>query len=163
MIIQDPIAIAILRKIGFHKFNAKSNGESLLIHSYNTFFLVKKLVNHRPNQKFIQGLTIEDVVKVEVAALFHDFGKTYPEFQKQLHGPHKLKDSDIQRIKEIITTEIKAVEKSYLDDIIYIIQNHHTVDIEKATNNLRRLTRIVSICDNIVSSGEISQSVENSE
>jgi len=162
MIIQDPIAIAILRKIGFHKFNAKSNGESLLIHSYNTFFLVKKLVNHRPNQKFIQGLTIEDVIKVEVAALLHDFGKTYTEFQKQLHGPHKLKDSDIQRIKEIITTEIKAVEKSYLDDIIYIIQNHHTVDIEKATNNLRRLTRIVSICDNIVSSGEISQSVINS-
>ncbi len=160
MIIQYPIAI--LRKIGFHKFNAKSNGESLLIHSYNTFFLVQKLVNYRSNQNYIQGLTIEDIIKVEVAALFHDFGKMYPEFQKQLHGPHKLKDSDIPRIKDIITTEIKAVEKSYLDDIIYIIQNHHNVDPEKATNNLRRLTRIVSICDNIVSSGEISQSAINS-
>jgi len=160
MIIQYPIAI--LRKIGFHKFNAKSNGESLLIHSYNTFFLVQKLVNYRLNQNYIQGLTIEDIIKVEVAALFHDFGKTYPEFQKHLHGPHKLKDSDIPRIKEIITTEIKAVEKSYLDDIVYIIQNHHNVDPEKATNNLRRLTRIVSICDNIVSSGEISQSAINS-
>lgn len=160
MIIQDPIAI--LRKVGFHKYNAKSNGESLLIHSYNTFFLVQKLVNHSTTQKYIQGLTIQDITKVEVAALFHDFGKTYPEFQKHLRGPHKLKDSDIPRLKEIIITEIKAVEKSYLDDIIYIIQNHHSVDLDKATNNLGRLTRIVSVCDNVVSSGEISQSVINS-
>jgi hypothetical protein len=160
MIIQDPIAI--LRKIGFHKYNAKSNGESLLIHSYNTFFLVQKLVNHSTTQKYIQGLTIQDITKVEVAALFHDFGKTYPEFQKHLRGPHKLKDSDIPRLKEIIITEIKAVEKSYLNDIIYIIQNHHSVDLDKVTNNLGRLTRIVSVCDNVVSSGEISQSVINS-
>ena len=62
MKIVDPIAF--LNKIGFHKYNAKSSGESLLIHSYNLTFAVIKptafLAISIPPFKPVQ-ITIEDV------------------------------------------------------------------------------------------------------
>lgn len=138
--------ISLLKNCGFHKYNAKSNGESLLIHSYNTYFLACKLA-----ERYITGLNVDDITKIELASLLHDYGKTYSEFQKKLHGPHKLKEEDVPTLKKIIHGSVKGLTDSDSDDIIYMIQNHHGVDLERATNNRGRLTRIVSICDTIVS------------
>lgn len=69
--------ITFLRNVGFNKYNAKSNGESLLIHSYNTYFLSQKI-----STRYIVGLSIDDIIKIKLASLLHDYGKTYPEFQK---------------------------------------------------------------------------------
>jgi hypothetical protein len=155
MKIADPITF--LNKIGFHEYNAKSSGESLLIHSYNTYFLVKKI-----SERYISGLSVNDIIKIELASLLHDYGKTYPEFQKKLYGPHKLKDEDVPLIKDIISQEAKGLDSSVLEDIIYIIQNHHSIDLEKANSNLGRLTRIVSICDTVVSNKVLTQAAINS-
>lgn len=146
--------ILFLRNVGFHKYNAKSDGESLLIHSYNTYFLANKIA-----ERYITGLTLDDIAKIEIASLLHDYGKTYSEFQKKLHGPHKLKDVDIPFVKEIIAREINGLKESDFEDIIYIIQNHHNVDLEKVNSNLGRLTRIVSICDTVVSNKELNQDI----
>lgn len=141
--------IISLNKIKFHEYNAKSSGESLLIHSYNTYFIVSQLA------RFIPNITAEDKEKLEIGALLHDYGKTYPEYQKKLNGAHKLKDSDIAKVKEMIK-EIKSFPNRELDDIIYMIQNHHGIDLKKVNSNLDKLTRIVSICDNLVSNREIT-------
>ena len=121
------------------------------------YFLVKKI-----SERYISGLSVNDIIKIELASLLHDYGKTYPEFQKKLYGPHKLKDEDIPLIKDIISQEAKGLDSSVLEDIIYIIQNHHSIDLEKANSNLGRLTRIVSICDTVVSNEVLTQAAINS-
>jgi len=148
--------ISFLKSDGmeFHKYNSKSSGESLLIHSYNTYFLVSRV------SKYIPNLTDDDVTKLKIASLLHDFGKTYGEFQSKLYGRHKLKDEDMPKVKELIL-RIKSFSDDELDDIIYIIQNHHSIDMEKVDTRRDRLTRIVSICDNVVSSQEINEEVVN--
>lgn len=155
MKVADPIKF--LRDVGFHKYNAKSDGESLLIHSYNTFFLAQKIAT-----TYISGLSVTDIIKIEFASLLHDYGKTYSEFQKKMHGPHKLKDEDIPIIKDILLRETKKLGDLDIEDIVYIIQNHHSVDLEKADSKRGRLTRIVSVCDNIVSNENITIDVINS-
>lgn len=149
-------SIAFLRTVGFNKYNAKSNGESLLIHSYNTYFIVQKI------SKYIAGLSTNDIIKIELASLLHDYGKTYSEFQRRLHGPHKLKDGDIPLIRNILSNEVPGLDNTDIDDIIYIIQNHHNVNLDKADSKRGRLTRIVSVCDTIVSNENLSQEIINS-
>ncbi|MEM0466078.1 MAG: HD domain-containing protein [Candidatus Thermoplasmatota archaeon] len=151
MNITDPISI--LKNVNFHKYNAKSNGESLLIHSYNTYFLTNKIAT------YITGISEEDRIKIKIASLLHDYGKTSAEFQRKLRGPHKLRSEDIPRIKEIITENIYDIKESDVEDIIYIIQNHHSIDLNKATNNRQRLTRIISICDNVVSNEDLTDEI----
>jgi len=146
--------IKLLNTIGFHRYNAKSTGESLLIHSYNTYFLISQLIKYIPN------ITEEDKVKLKITSLLHDYGKTYKEYQDKLYGPHKLRNEDVQKIKEIILG-IQKMDDKDLDDIIYIIQNHHDIDLDKVNSNRDRLTRIISICDNIVSNEDINEDVIN--
>ncbi|MBT9145455.1 MAG: hypothetical protein DDT42_01326 [candidate division WS2 bacterium] len=148
--------ITFLQSVEFHKYNAKSNGESLLIHSFNVYFLAQKI------SRYMTGLTPNDIAKIEIASLLHDYGKTYPEFQSKLYGPHKLKDGDIQSIKDSISREVNGLDNSDIEDIIYIIQNHHSVNLEKANSDRGRLTRIVSICDTAVSNDELTQNTINS-
>lgn len=147
-------ALKILKELNFHKFNAKSSGESLLMHSFNTYFLVSKLVKYIPN------LTEDDKLKLKIASLLHDYGKTSTEFQEKLHGAHKIKEIDIPTLKDVIL-KIKQFSSKDLDDIIYIIENHHSIDLEKVTSERCRLTRIVSICDSIVSNQSINEEIIN--
>jgi HD-GYP domain-containing protein (c-di-GMP phosphodiesterase class II) len=129
-------SVNLLKEMDFHKYNAKSTGESLFIHSFNVYSLVKQVTQYIPN------LTDRDLIKLKIAALLHDFGKTYDEYQSKLSGPHKLKDGDIRKIKELIS-KIETLTDNELDDIIYMIQNHHSIDMEKVNTNRDRLTRIL--------------------
>lgn len=144
----------ILKNLEFNKYNAKSTGESLLIHSFNVFSLVNNLLD------FISNLNDKDKIKLRFASLLHDYGKIHLEFQNNLHGKHRLLDEEVPRIKEIILS-VENFDEKEIQDIIYIIQNHHGIDLEKVNNERNRLTRIVSICDTIASSHDINDEVIN--
>lgn len=84
-----------LKELGYHKFISKSTGESLLIHSYNAYFLLSKLINYIPN------LTDSDKKKLIIAALLHDHGKKKSAFQDKLRGSHQVTDEEILEIRTI--------------------------------------------------------------
>ncbi len=150
MILDNPIKI--LQNLGFNKYKAKSYGESLLIHSYNVDSICKNLT------KFIPNLSEKDKTKLKIASILHDYGKTYKEFQKKLHGRHRLLDEDVEKLKELIL-DIDNFSNEEIEDIIYIIQNHHSIELEKVNSDRDKLTRIISICDTIASNLDISEEV----
>lgn len=152
MILDNPIKL--LHNLEFNKYKAKSYGESLLIHSYNVYSIVKNLI------EFIPNLSEKNKTKLKIAALLHDYGKTYKEFQDKLHGRHRLLDEDVKKLKEIIRNIGNFVDEE-IEDIIYIIQNHHGIELEKVDSTRDKLTRIVSICDTIASNFDISEDVIN--
>ncbi len=145
-------ALLLLQKWHFNEYYAKSDHESLLIHSFNVFALIDALM------QFSTIFSEADKSKMQWAALLHDYGKLRLNWQKKLRGPHKIKldEKEYEELKILLrkTTPDFAPESANEDsiaDILYVIENHHDTDILTSTPTRNQMTQFVSTCDVAVS------------
>ncbi len=140
-------AILLLKKWNFNKYYAKSNRESLFIHSFNVFSLIDNLM------PYTSIYSDSEKEKMRWAALLHDFGKTTPQWKKELKGGHKVKpgSKEFETVQNILKENLPIYTPTDIDDIMYMIMNHHGVDAETVTSKRQQMAQILSVCDNVVS------------
>lgn len=151
-------ALEVLHGCGFHLYHAKSWNESLFIHSFSAYALVDGVV------PFTQVYSESDKELMRWAALLHDYGKTSANWQKALHGPHKvtLRDVKYEELKAVLENGILTYSRDLLtsadiDDILFIIEHHHGSGRTASTPARNRMKDVVSECDRAVSQTRISE------
>jgi len=150
-------AVEVLRGLDFHLYDAKSSGESLLIHSLGVYSLVHAVL------PFTQIYSDADREVMRWAALLHDYGKTSANWQRARRGPHRVSLGDIKydELRSALEAGIArhspgVLKDADVDDILFIIEFHHGSGRGASTPTRNRMKDVVSECDRAVSQHRIS-------
>jgi len=153
-------ALDFIRRCDFHLYHAKSWNESLFIHSFSAYALVDGVL------PFTQVYSESDKELMRWAALLHDYGKTAANWQKALRGPHKVTLGDVKydELKTILENGIQKCSQNLLtptdiDDILFIIEQHHGSGRNASATARNRMKDIFSECDRAVSQTRVSESL----